>query len=130
MTDATEPEVTLSLPASHERVRLARLVAAGVAESVGFDLDEIEDLRIAVDELCVVLVDHGRASGLRISYRANGADLEIRGECRYVDDVAESIELPRLTRQILETVVDEHESGVDGDAGWFVVRKARDAAGT
>ena len=35
-----------------EYLRLVRLTAAGLASRLGFTFDEVEDLRIAVDELC------------------------------------------------------------------------------
>ena len=50
-------EVSLKFPASFEYIRLARLVASGLAAQVNFNLDDIEDLRIAVDELCSALVE-------------------------------------------------------------------------
>ena len=51
-----EAEVRLSIPASPEFLRLARLAAAGLASRMGFTYDEVEDLRIAIDELCFSLV--------------------------------------------------------------------------
>ena len=43
--------VVLDVPAEIEQIQLARLVAAGLASRLGFDYDDIEDLRIGVDEL-------------------------------------------------------------------------------
>ena len=43
--------IELVLPADTRLVRVARLVASGVATAAGFDVDEVEDLRIAVDEV-------------------------------------------------------------------------------
>ena len=49
-------EVQLVVPAAPEYLRLARMTAAGLASRLGFTYDDVEDLRIAVDELCFVLV--------------------------------------------------------------------------
>jgi serine/threonine-protein kinase RsbW len=49
--------VQLSIPANFAFVRLTRLVISGLASQVPFSLDETEDLRIAVDELCSTLID-------------------------------------------------------------------------
>jgi serine/threonine-protein kinase RsbW len=60
-----EPEVVrLTIPAALEFVRIARLTASGVASRLGFDIDEIEDLRVAVDELSSILVDASTDSTL------------------------------------------------------------------
>jgi len=44
--------VHLVVPPSSEYLRTARLVAADAAVRAGLDCEEIEDFRIAVDELC------------------------------------------------------------------------------
>jgi anti-sigma regulatory factor (Ser/Thr protein kinase) len=45
--------VKLSFPGSIDLVVLARFTAAAVGSRAGFDIDEIEDLRLAIDELCI-----------------------------------------------------------------------------
>ena len=51
-----------------EFLRLARVTAAGLAGRLGFSFDEVEDLRLAIDELCFGLTGpigssrHGRAA--------------------------------------------------------------------
>ena len=47
--------VGLSIPSGADLLVLARLTAATVASRAGFDVEEVEDLRLAVDELCVAL---------------------------------------------------------------------------
>jgi serine/threonine-protein kinase RsbW len=54
--------VDLSVPASPAYVAVVRTATAGLAARVDITLDRIEDLRIAVDEACALLVrgaDHG-----------------------------------------------------------------------
>src|SRR3954469_19591739 len=43
--------VALAFPADTRWVRLARLLTSGVAAQAGFDVEEVEDLKIAVDEI-------------------------------------------------------------------------------
>jgi Histidine kinase-like ATPase domain len=50
--------VTLSIPADPAYFRLARLVASGYVAQLGGTVDEIDDLRTMVDELCSMLVAH------------------------------------------------------------------------
>ncbi|MBA2438406.1 MAG: anti-sigma B factor RsbW, partial [Acidimicrobiia bacterium] len=49
-------QVRLVMPATPELLRVARLTAAGLASRLGFSFDEVEDVKIAVDELCFALV--------------------------------------------------------------------------
>jgi serine/threonine-protein kinase RsbW len=60
MTDNAPPSidgvVDLRVPASSAFVSVLRSVAAGLAARCDLTLDEIEDLRIAVDEACALLL--------------------------------------------------------------------------
>ena len=48
--------VELRVPASGAYVSVLRTATAGLAARLDFTLDDIEDLRIAVDEACAVLL--------------------------------------------------------------------------
>lgn len=67
--------VSLDIPAEHHMIRLARLVASGLGSIAGFDIDAVEDLRIAVDEGCVWLIEEGDGSPLQLTFsvRPDGA---------------------------------------------------------
>lgn len=49
-------ELLLRLPAGAELVSVARLTVAGLASRLGFDFDEVEDLRVAVAEAVTLLL--------------------------------------------------------------------------
>nr|WP_157407947.1 anti-sigma factor [Actinomadura atramentaria] len=48
--------VTVKLPAAGAYLSVLRTATAGLAARLDFTLDEIEDLRIAVDEACAMLL--------------------------------------------------------------------------
>jgi serine/threonine-protein kinase RsbW len=48
--------VELTVPADSAYVAVVRTATAGLAARLSFSLDEIEDLRIAVDEACAMLL--------------------------------------------------------------------------
>jgi serine/threonine-protein kinase RsbW len=75
-----ESIVRLEIAADHGQVRLARLVAAGVATSQGFDIEAVEDLRIAVDEGCIWLIAHSDSAPLQLTFLAADGGVEVRGE--------------------------------------------------
>jgi serine/threonine-protein kinase RsbW len=122
-------DVRLSVPAAPEYLRLVRLTAAGLASRLGFTFDEVEDLRIAVDELCFHLL--GQADGVNgeandgvgnpseaalrtmdLTYSAGDDFITITGRTGLTGPVPEPSE---LSEQILDALVDDHEvSGGDG----------------
>src|SRR6185437_1467369 len=50
--------VEVSIPADGAYLSVLRTATAGLAARLDFTLDEIEDLRIAVDEACAMLLQH------------------------------------------------------------------------
>jgi serine/threonine-protein kinase RsbW len=52
----TDDVVILSVPASVSYLAVLRTATAGLAARLQLGLDEIEDLRIAVDEACAILL--------------------------------------------------------------------------
>ena len=54
--DAARDHVELRVPASSAYLAVLRTAAAGLAARLDFTLDDIEDLRIAVDEACALLL--------------------------------------------------------------------------
>ncbi|MEO6627169.1 MAG: ATP-binding protein [Aquihabitans sp.] len=52
-----EGPVELSVPAERRYLRLARLTASGFASDLGVSMDDVEELRLAVDEACAALVE-------------------------------------------------------------------------
>ena len=60
--------VTVSVPADVSFVSTLRLATASLAARCGLTVDDIEDLRLAVDEACSLLLPHA-ASGSRLDTR-------------------------------------------------------------
>ncbi len=56
MTTVPDDVVELSVPADGAYLSVLRTATAGLAARLHFTLDEIEDLRIAVDEACAMLL--------------------------------------------------------------------------
>ncbi|HET7689406.1 MAG TPA: anti-sigma regulatory factor [Nocardioidaceae bacterium] len=55
------PDVELRLPADGAYVAILRTATAGLAARIDFTLDDIEDLRIAVDEACAMVLPQATA---------------------------------------------------------------------
>ena len=123
---AEQDEVRLTVPAMPEFLRLARVTATGLASRLGFTFDEVEDLRLAIDELCFALMGtRGRPGTIRLRYLVTDEALEVEGVGDFRGEGPEPT-LSDLSRQILAALVDEHEvsRGSDG-LPCFRFRKAR-----
>ena len=125
MTDVDGEEVRLTMPATPQLLRVARLTAAGLAGRLGFSFDEIEDVKIAVDELCFTLVgSRGRPGTLSLRYVMESDRLVIEGTGALDGTAADPVP-SELSSQILTAVVDEHELSRDGDGVRFRLVKRR-----
>jgi hypothetical protein len=128
----TDDEVRLTVPAKPEFLRMARVTAAGLAGRLGFSYDEIEDLRLAIDELCFGLTGPtGRPGTVSIVYLVGDAGLVVEGRGHFPIDLV-PVGLTELSRVILSALVDEHElvSDPDGPRFRLVKRRHRDPATT
>jgi serine/threonine-protein kinase RsbW len=56
-----QPDVELRIPADSAFLAVLRTATAGLAARLDFTLDDIEDLRIAVDEACAMVLPQARA---------------------------------------------------------------------
>jgi hypothetical protein len=122
----SEEVVHLTMPATPNLLRVARLTAASLASRLGFSVDEIEDVKIAVDELCFALIgSKGRDGSLTIVYRRGDARLDIDGEGQFADAVDPAPS--ELSTQILAAVVDSHEVAREGNTLSFHLVKRRAA---
>jgi hypothetical protein len=117
-------EVRLTVPAKPEFLRLARVTAAGLASRLGFSFDEVEDLRLAIDELCYGITGaEGREGTVAVRYLLSDDQLIVEGQAQ-VPVAAGSAsanggqvsQLSELSEVILDALVDEHEF-VDSEDG-------------
>ena len=99
--------IKLNIPASPAYLQVVRLIAAGLATRLRFTIDEIEDLKIAVDELSAYLTGaQGREGSLEISFSVHDDKLEIAGAGKFAPGQKVRTDLTELSRMILHTVVD------------------------
>jgi serine/threonine-protein kinase RsbW len=129
------PEVVeISLPATADLVALARFTAATLAAKADFDVEEIEDLRLAVDELCVMMIRLGGAGRLELRFERERDELEV--SCTQAaapgspDHRAPMTADDGLSERILDALVDQHGSRLDGAETrvWLRKRQLRQRA--
>lgn len=106
-----EDAVRLSVPASLEYVRIVRLTGSGVASRLGFDIEEIENFRVALDELASMAIDVASGGELEMTFFTTDSELRVDGRAPIADGVEVAVE--SLTAQILKAVIDDYELRAD-----------------
>lgn len=146
-SDARVPDhVDLSVAARPDSLQMVRLAAGFVAARAALDYDELQDVRLAIDELCSLLLEPGddgsRTMSLRCTWDVDAIEFTCTvGDQLDPDDIAALAELCStvsartaamgaavdgldgrsvLSRQILTALVDEHVvvSGEGRQIGW------------
>ncbi len=108
--------VTLTVPAALEYVRLVRLTTSGYATRLGFDVEELDDLRVAIDELASAVID-AAAGDLEVTFSTSGQMLCIRGTAPTA--AGADVTVDELTSQILKVVIDDYDIGMHDTAVRF-----------
>jgi serine/threonine-protein kinase RsbW len=100
--------VSIQIPAAPEYLKIVRLIVSGLASRLKFTIDDIEDLKIAVDELSAYLTGaQGREGHLDIGFEVYEDRIEITGAGTFSAGTKVRTELTELSRMILDTVVDD-----------------------
>ena len=55
--------IQIKLPSKPEYVSIARLAASVISNTIGFNIEEIDDIKVAVGEACNNAVMHGAGEG-------------------------------------------------------------------
>ena len=123
--------IQLIAPAERGSVRLARILAGGVAADAGLSIDDTEDLRIAVSELVALLVDglSGAESSIDVRYLRTAGEVVVEGRRPPVAGHPESASVDDRVLEILRVVVDDHSFDAGADGRRFrLVKRTRAAA--
>ena len=116
MSSDTE-KIELVLPFKAEYVSVARLTVSGVSSRIGFDIEAIEDIKVALSEVCNKLVTRGSVSAkcFRIIFniRKDGLDISFDSEDKSLGSIFRK-ENDELGISIIEALMDNFELSADG----------------
>ena len=116
----TDTSIELVLPARTDMAATLRVVVASLGADVGFTLDEIDDVRLAVNEVFASGVDDDGVSRFAASFQPGDGTLAIT--MRVLGSTP--LQLDQLATTILESVV--HELDID-EQSVKIVKRAREA---
>ncbi len=102
---ALSTTLQLVLPADPRMLRVLRLVASGMASLAAFDVDAVEEVRVAVDELGSTLISGGIGAPVSLSFSLTDEALVVEGT---TDLPADELDVDPLTDRILDVVASSH----------------------
>jgi serine/threonine-protein kinase RsbW len=111
---ADQPDVELRIPADSAYLALLRTATAGLAARLDFTLDDIEDLRIAVDEACAMVLPQARENSvLRCTFDLDSTRLTVAvtAEC----DSPRPPDHGGFAWTVLSALTNHVSADVDGD---------------
>ncbi|MEV4174414.1 MULTISPECIES: anti-sigma factor [unclassified Nonomuraea] len=120
--------VSIRLPAASAYLSVLRTATAGLAARLDFTLDEIEDLRIAVDEACAMLLSEAvPGTDLTAEFELTGQEMQVRVEVATVGSSAPKRD--DFAWMVLTALADDVDAVTDSaDRMAIVLRKRRGAA--
>ncbi|HVT65086.1 MAG TPA: anti-sigma regulatory factor [Mycobacteriales bacterium] len=106
--------VAITLPASSAYLTVLRTATAGLAARLDFTIDEIEDLRIAVDEACAMLLAQALpGADINCEFQLDGDAMTVTVSVMTVDGEEPSRDTFAWT--VLTALAGEVSSGTDAD---------------
>jgi serine/threonine-protein kinase RsbW len=109
--------VDLRVPADPAYLAVIRTATAGLAARMNLTLDEIEDMRIAVDEACVLLLsDHpepGEYLHAAFTITASALDVQVSGPAQVLPEGT------NFAWSVLEALVGRVETGTNDRGCWI-----------
>ena len=116
------PDVELRIPADSAFLAVLRTATAGLAARLDFTLDDIEDLRIAVDEACAMVLPQARVdSDLTCAFDLEPTRLTVAvtAEC----DTPQAPDRDSFAWTVLSALTSEVRADVQGER--LTIRLAR-----
>lgn len=110
--------ITLTVPAKPEYVMVARLTSAAFASRLGFDVDQIEDIKMSVAEAIILVLNQVvRPMELLIRFENLNEEIhiDISGQGEWVESnvSVQDIDQAQLSRYILGSMMDNVEFKTD-----------------
>jgi serine/threonine-protein kinase RsbW len=106
-----DPPIILTVPADTSYVSLARAATAAVCARAQFTLDRLDDIRLAVDEACaLVIADAPSETQMRITFSVAGNQVSIEVDGPTLRDQPTATNTFAWT--VLTALVDEVDSSV------------------
>jgi hypothetical protein len=119
-------ELELVVPADPQLLRIVRLVASGLASLADLDLDGVEQVRVAADEVVSTLIEAGHGEPIRIKLTVDAAVLRIDASTPLSGGA--QLQVDPLVDRVLESVATDHAFRTVDGVAHAVAERARNGS--
>ena len=106
--------ITMYLPTNPEYVSVARLTVSAISNTIGFNVEEIEDIKIALSEACANAIRHSQKDTFSLHFELEPGKLTIQ-----VSDQGVGFDKNEVKEPVIEEM---KESGL----GFFIIESLMD----
>lgn len=99
--------ISVKIPNKTDYISLVRLISSAIGSRIGYNVDEIDDLKVAMGEACILSFVPDEADEVEISFEVLKDKLEISiSGHKGFEPVVETREA-KLSKMIIESLMDE-----------------------
>jgi serine/threonine-protein kinase RsbW len=109
--DSPPDQIVVTVPLRTQFAATLRVIAASLGADAGFSIDEIDDIRLALNEVFVLLAERYPSSRGEATFLLDAGELTVT---MHTKPEGHPVELDELARNILGSVVDEFVAGAEG----------------
>lgn len=125
MVETASSDILLRVPARAPYARVVRMGAAALALRQGMSFGDIDDLRLAIDEAMIVLLDGVDDSSIDIDIVFRMTDEHFELEATRTEGANRDVRMPEAAVRRFDAIagelVDDHD--IDPGRGWLRLRK-------
>ena len=115
----TKDNIRLNIPCKPDYISVVRLTTSAIANNIGLNIDEIEDIKVCIGEACVNVINQNCKDEINIEYGIEADKLTIKvnnvtNEIK--DDDSENFGEAELGLFIINSLMDEvnfNEQGIN-----------------
>ncbi|NLX63242.1 MAG: anti-sigma regulatory factor [Clostridiaceae bacterium] len=122
---STMDTITMLIPLKAEYVSIARLTVSGIASRMGFDIDTIEDIKVALSEILGKFIEKKSGTGrVNVDFQCleDGISIKFKISDQSIPELFDN-DTDKFALAIISSLMDEIEIEKQGDNSITMVKK-------
>lgn len=122
---STMDTISMLIPLKAEYVSIARLTVSGIASRMGFDIDTIEDIKVALSEILGKFIEKKSGAGrVNVDFECleDGISIKFKISDQSIPELLDN-DTDKFALAIISSLMDEIEIEKQGDNSITMVKK-------